>query len=424
MGALPHRVAAVAAGALFLGLISPGVGADSSPGGVDCSEVAGVYAGPGAATSRCYGAPALSDAGPRGGVVIDNPEGPGGVILDIDHPCVACVLVVEGRQLGGARPTLRVSTDGRLPKWIPLEDNLLVDLPSFQKLEVYVYQDDAFGFVLDNVNLLSQQSRYRPEGTSDSARLFLEREMGWLASPPISRPKVGRAVDVIRKVVPWSIMGLYGSPVETGPIFDRGSFFDMHNYFVQGRGGMLCGGHSAYLTAALKALGFDAATFNFGVPDSRLTHVVSVLHDSGRFYILDPTFNMVFRRGDGGVMTLDELLSTPPERIVVDEIPNSGRLFFVDRALADFGELCEQELFAQGDDVAVCLNDSYDMDYYFMSPGGWGDALAGTGDTALERYLHLLRTGYFNTPHFASAEAREAFRALLEEYSIPAHPQS
>lgn len=425
VGALPHRVAAVAAGALIFGVTLSGAAADGSSGDAGCAEIASIYTGPGAATSRCYGAPSLRAAGPGGGFEIDNPEGSGGVVLDIDHACVSCVLIVEGAQTGGARPTLRVSTDGRPPKWIPLrEEQSLVDLPPFRQLEIFVYQDAAFRFNLQRIGVLPLLDRYSPKDDSGAARLFLERELGWLPRPAEFRPSLHHAVDVMRTVVPWSDMGLYVGGVETGPIFDRGSFLDMHDYFLRNEGGMICGGHAAYLAAALKELGFDAATFNFGYDGEAYTHVVSMVHFDGRFYLLDPTFNMVFRRGDGGVMTLDELLSTLPDRIVVDEIPDSGRLFFVDRAMVDFGELCEQELFAQGDDVAVCLNDSYDMNYYFMSRGGWGDALAGTGDTALERYIDLLRRGYFNIPHFASAEARETFRALLEENSIPAHPQS
>lgn len=72
---------------------------------------------------------------------------------------------------------------------------------------------------------------------------------------------------------------------------------DLYNVFRRDVGGVYCGGVASFYDKILKLFGYPSFTFDFGNTTASLTHstVIVPIRDGGhwRFYMFDPTFNLV-----------------------------------------------------------------------------------------------------------------------------------
>ena len=59
--------------------------------------------------------------------------------------------------------------------------------------------------------------------------------------------------------------------------------------------GYLCGGHSLYLKRIFDKHGIKSFTYNHGINNTRYTHVLVVAEYNDNLYILDPTYNYIYR---------------------------------------------------------------------------------------------------------------------------------
>jgi hypothetical protein len=382
-----------------------------------CSKIADIFQGDGAAVSSCYNKPEIKQS--AGGYTIHYREKSSGIVVNIDTKCTSCFLIISGKILKN-KSTLRLRLDAGDPTYIQAPDGTGVyDTNSAKTVEIYLYQDQPFAYELKQISLVQKPPATATNSpqASVAARRFLEEQLNWRGRPL----DLSGAIRVLRWAAALSDYGYNYEFKKYEHIFNRGTFWEMKQYFDMNIGGAICGGHSVFLSESLRQLGYEATTLNFGTLEKNLTHVVTLIHIQGKFFILDPTFNAVFRDNENFILDFETLLTTSPNKVIVDEVNDPLRLFLVSKDHLNKEQLCGVEKFNFGS-LLGCSNKNFSLDFYFNSKYVWGNKSKRFGITAMEKYINLLKVGVFRTPQFKSREISNKFITLLNRLSIPIHP--
>jgi hypothetical protein len=98
--------------------------------------------------------------------------------------------------------------------------------------------------------------------------------------------------------------------VEVIPSPRKKTFNELDQFVENDLAGGYCSFVSAYTSKYFRKQNVDALTIGFGIPNTNMTHVTVVVNINEKFYIFDPTWNMVFKDKEGKHIDLFTLLQT------------------------------------------------------------------------------------------------------------------
>ncbi len=200
----------------------------------------------------------------------------------------------------------------------------------------------------------------------------------------------------------------------------------LYEFFDLDKGGVSCGGQSVFFRYVLHIFGIEAFTVNYGIPDTYVTHVTVIVPVDGDYYVLDPSFGVLFKR-NGRSIGLDEALSliksNASGRIVVKNVglERKGIISSPGTVHPALDRICVRRT-ATSDGLRKCTIGRNSVLQAF-SRGASRDMWAAAGvpltDDAL---LRLMFKGFFNVGPSLDPKVREAFVALVESHGISFHP--
>ena len=183
-----------------------------------------------------------------------------------------------------------------------------------------------------------------------------------------------------------------------------------------------CGGTSEFFAKLLREQGFDAFTWNFGNLSDDLTHVTTVLHFDGRFYLLDATFGAYFVEPETErPLEVSELLSGQAFAIVGEAAETRDFVLMASDLAAIEGRIrrdaiknCEP---LEGSQRMVCKYPSFGLDEYLAmtSPTLVSNGLT-SDQTAL---IEMMKAGTFGIGNMENTDSMKAFARLLVEHGVP-----
>jgi len=193
--------------------------------------------------------------------------------------------------------------------------------------------------------------------------------------------------------------------------------------FAADRLGGYCGLTAEFVAQRLRQSGYDAFSINYGIPGGDITHVTTILHQDGKFYLMDPTFAATLRHRGIPVDIFEALAGHPYE---LHQGDTSGRDWLVHasdleskRARGVELEDCKPIAAIGGIDTLKCHIRRYDVRAYvatMLAP------LMTAGLPADNRILiELMRKGLFGVGIVASTETRDAFLNRWRAAGLPIH---
>lgn len=198
---------------------------------------------------------------------------------------------------------------------------------------------------------------------------------------------------------------------------------ELASLFARDRLGGYCGLLAEFTAQRLRRYGYDAFTIDFGIPDTDLSHVTTILHRDGQFLMLDPTFNLTLEHNDE-MVDVFEAMNGSPYRVVQKGTSERDWLVHdsdIDRARS-LGVALDQcrsiEPIAE-QPTSKCRIERYDVAAYISTVS---DKIVTAGlpsdDTIL---IALMPRGLFGVGVVTYAETRDAFVAKWRAQGLPVH---
>ena len=185
--------------------------------------------------------------------------------------------------------------------------------------------------------------------------------------------------------------------------------------------GGYCGATAVFLARLLRAKGYDAFSMDFGVPESNLTHVTTIVAMSGKYYLLDATFGGYFAK-PGTTQPLDILSILDGAQFDYIDFDAVDRDFIVDQKtyksrrdprLREF-KSCEVQAET---DFLVCKNPAFGLEQYLTTFSVSLDSEGLPKDTTTLR--ELLKQGVTGLGDGDDTDSLRAFAQALQTRSIP-----
>lgn len=152
--------------------------------------------------------------------------------------------------------------------------------------QLVIYERLGEGFELADFNLVPC--------AADDWRCGSRKEFNALLPNRANRADLDYAIDLLRWATQHADYAMSPRIRETF-ITERLQAWEIYfRYYQQDLGGGYCGGTAIFFTRLLQEQGLDAFTWNFGALEDDLTHVTTILHVDGRFFMLDATFGTYF----------------------------------------------------------------------------------------------------------------------------------
>lgn len=187
--------------------------------------------------------------------------------------------------------------------------------------------------------------------------------------------------------------------------------------FAADAGGVFCGGASTYYRSILHLFQIDAFTINFGTLQDNLTHVSVVVPYEGKYYLFDPTFGAVFRRGEEFV-SIQQLLEGDLNGVVFRELSMANRDFLTTDPRPNF---CRTAPTKVGKFVKCGIGETSYVEFYLDN---WKRRLHDAGiPVGIETIPALMRRGFFSVGPAMDPAETQGFIRLLSRYEIPMSEQ-
>jgi hypothetical protein len=228
-------------------------------------------------------------------------------------------LTVEG---SGGPMTMRVVRDGNPPDYLAApRGQVSITVVGTTSIELLFYADAPATYDLARLSITPCTACR----TGDDVRRRIEADIPDLAG----KSGLDKAIALLR----WSANVTDYSPDSTltPPDFEAWPVEKaLYEFFDADIGAVSCGGMSVFTRNVLRLFGFDAFTINYGVPDTLVTHVSTVVRIDGRFFLLDPTFGAYYVADAAPVdliAALQMLKQGDATRLEMRELDLSGRDF-------------------------------------------------------------------------------------------------
>jgi hypothetical protein len=197
----------------------------------------------------------------------------------------------------------------------------------------------------------------------------------------------------------------------------------LKDLFSADRLGGYCGLTAEFAAQRLRQNGYDAFSLNYGIAGGDLTHVTTILHQRGKFYLMDPTFAATLRHHGAPVDIFDALAGHPYELHQGDISARDWLVHANDleskRARGILLEECRPIAAIGGIDTLKCHIRSYDVRAYAATVSA---PLKKAGLPTDDRVLiELMRKGLFGVGIVKSAGTRERFLNRWRAAGLPIH---
>lgn len=277
-----------------------------------------------------------------------------------------------------------------------------------------IYDSVDGGFEIANFNLVSC--------TTDDWRCNSRKQFQSLLPDRSNMPDLGYAINLLN----WATQHAdYAMSPKVTSLFDteRLQAWEIYfRYFQTNSGGGYCGGTADFFTKLLQEQGLDAFTWNFGTLEDDLTHVTTILHAQGRFFMLDATFGTYFVDPETGTaLDVFELLSGRPFSTI--EEPARERDFLYARS--DLGRIAFYKArglirdckYTDGANTVHCHYPTFGLQQYLnvtypkLSANGYSNEPSALID--------MMKAGTFGIGNMTDTDSMMLFATKLSEAGVP-----
>jgi hypothetical protein len=333
-------------------------------------------------------------------------------------------LVVNGVARTGP-VNLRTTLDDADPRWFAAPSGeFRQTVADSRQVEVVIYADSPFEYAVETVRLEPCPTCRTDADLNDQISTEIPgiRELA-------AREPLAAAGELLAWAAPRTTFAL-ASALQIVPVEMPDKAAVDYQRFLSASAGVYCGGAAEFLMRVYRMFGIPAATIDFGVAGTDLTHVTVLVADPGgkhaRFFVFDPTFNAVFRRGPtGDLVDLGTLLD-------LERRGAFSGVRFVEGSLLDRRWLrpadlnwqaehpavaarCEVVLSSHGQ-TEICRHPSFRLQHYSELFEADLRRHRLRADDAL--VVRLLRRGVFSIGQFEDQATREALIALFARSGI------
>jgi len=199
-----------------------------------------------------------------------------------------------------------------------------------------------------------------------------------------------------------------------------------YEFFDGAKGGVSCGGHSVFLLKILHLFGIEAFTVNYGVPGTYVTHVTVMISTDKQYYVLDPSFGVLFKRR-GRDLDVEQALAlikaneTAEIGTISVGIERKGIITRPGYLHPALDRICVHRI-ATGNGLRKCTigrNSLLNVFRRGANARAWAEEGVPMADDAL---LRLMVKGVFSVGPSRDPAVREAFIAMLKRQGITFHP--
>jgi hypothetical protein len=290
--------------------------------------------------------------------------------------------------------------------------------------ETYVYLPKPGTFSLRNIKLAKCQAPFSPECKNDEDLVDqIKKSPGF--------PGLDDRLKLAMFLLDWGAneadydMGKSLQTVANEEFAGATAAEIYYQYYVPSLAGGYCGSLAIFQSKLFRAFGLDAFTINFGILKPNLTHVSVVVRDeaSGRYFLLDPTFNGYFTSaGAGAPLDIDELLGAAPESITFKDQPLNRRDYLALKSeLPDFAQWSTlhdcKDITVDNKSAIRCRRDDTRLENFW--DGGILEAAKSAGISPnAYGFVELMKRGFFNVGDALNPNTRADFTALLQKHRI------
>lgn len=142
------------------------------------------------------------------------------------------------------------------------------------------------------------------------------------ANPDLSAPNLSQAeaTSILRRwAASWIDVASDGKLIIEDDYWQK-SVDTLYERFLNHERGVYCGGTAWTLMKLFEAFGLEAWIYNFGDPDTELSHVVTLVRADGRIIVQDAYFNYTLKEKDGSAADIREILAAVRERRAADSL--------------------------------------------------------------------------------------------------------
>jgi hypothetical protein len=364
----------------------------------------------------------------RSGMQLGGTSGSAGMYFrrQID-PSTRYRLTLAGHPMSG-QTTVRLTFGNTPPRWLAAPDGAIAidTTPGQSSIEVIVYSDTPYRYHVDDLRL------------DECSGCMVDAELKRLVvadRPALPQLLQSDRLAAARTLLDWAanVVRLGDAGVDVTPYAYAASAAQVYQdvWLNNAAGGMSCGGFSSFLAKLLSLFGYEAFTVDMGFAGTYVTHVttaIALLRDGGLdFYIVDPTFNGVYRdRASNRIVSIDDLLTRGSPPVVFDTAPIRRDVLWARQNVASLETL----LAAVGRDLSSCVSPQAGSDSpRLFCPGipydvrviraGWKTQLADLGIGPGEDLLTRMFTHHVFATSIDDPQVKQQFVALLNRHRIP-----
>lgn len=331
-------------------------------------------------------------------------------------------LRLAGTQNALALVELRISPEvsglrigaGEEQRYLPPTQGWHLVSPGEQVLVYQLVSEPAFEVSLERVVDCSDSTDWRCRDPEE----FYEMMPGEPGSASL-----GTAVELLEWSTEISDFAISASVIDSFDISDLSAAQIYFAYYEPDLAGGYCAGTATFFERVLQERGFEAFTWSFGIVETDLTHVTTVVEIDGKFYMLDATFGGYFvSPEDGHPLDIFSLLDGARYEYRQLQVPAREFLGSSDEAprmqrLERLGHVTNCDTRPDIDRI-VCLDPVYGLEKYLSSFA----ELLSRNDIPLspEALPRLMHEGIFTVGGSGSdTEAMARFVAGLDQRGLP-----
>jgi hypothetical protein len=309
--------------------------------------------------------------------------------------------------------TMRLTRDGQAPEYLaaPVSETRKI-ITGTGDIELLFYADKKASYSLDAISLEPCPACR----TAEDVKARIRSEI-----PGID------GMDVFEKAVhllDWAanVSDHSPDPALTPKDFETWSpeqaLFD---FFDKDIGGVSCGGMAVFLNKIYHLFDIDSFTLNYGIPNTYLTHVTTLLRSGDKFYLYDPTFNGFYEKNGAPLDVLSAIdmhVSGRTEGLAFLSAPLPRRDFIRPGSVLE-PLVCAEQYVTAAQEKRCRMGIVTYADVFARSHGQlWRSFDVPVGERTL---LQLFTKGVFSVGEGLNPETRGLFVSRLKAAGVPFH---
>jgi hypothetical protein len=279
-----------------------------------------------------------------------------------------------------------------------------------EHLEVLFYADAPFTYSVDRISLSDCDAC----GTNDDLKNKILAEIPELDGL-LKSDRYAAAVRLLDWASNEYVFAMSDNIIKTNSKVQSESAADLYFLEFQPRHwGGYCGAAAVFFEKILRLFDLDAFTVNFGEIQDDLTHVTVVLHISGDFFILDPSFNLQLMDKKGMPVSLTKMDWTDFSKVDFIEQPVPRRVFLVEEK---DGRLCSTPPLSFEEDRFVCKISDWGVSRYLRD---WKERMLRNGvDPSSAGFFSLLGRRIFSVGNNCTEQYCVQFLQEAKRRNVP-----